>query len=232
MDGDKLSALPSLTVAAHELKSPLSLVRQLSLAISDSNISVNQRESYQHQLIAVADQSIRLVDDLTQAANLQPTLFPLEPTNPLAVCRSVLYEITPMVRIYDRQIEWPASRSKLLVVANHQLLRRVLTNFIDNAIKYTEPGRAIKVNLKKHSGKIRMSVRDFGPRMSLADYRRLLSELETMKTLRTRPESSGLGVFLAAEFAKAMNSTIGIVRHQDGVTFYIDLPISGQMSLV
>ena len=47
-----------------------------------------------------------------------------------------------------------------------------------------------------------------------------------------RPGSSGLGLYIAAKFANYMNSEFGLVRHRDGTSFYIDLPISGQLSLV
>ena len=77
-----------------------------------------------------------------------------------------------------------------------------------------------------------MSVRDFGPMMSLKEYRLLLDEMETRKTVRTRPESSGLGIYVANQFARAMNGRIGLIRHRDGLTFYVEMPISRQLSLV
>jgi len=66
--------------------------------------------------------------------------------------------------------------------------------------------------------------------MSNIEYRRLLGELETKKTVKSRPNSSGLGIFLASEFARTMHGQIGLTRHRDGVTFYVELPVSRQMS--
>ena len=79
---------------------------------------------------------------------------------------------------------------------------------------------------------VRLSVRDFGPMMSLREYRRRLEGMEAGKTVRTRPESSGLGIYVASQFARAMNGQIGLIRHRDGLTFYVEMPISRQLSLL
>ena len=47
-----------------------------------------------------------------------------------------------------------------------------------------------------------------------------------------RPGSSGLGLYIAAKFAKYMQSDFGLIRHRDGTSFYIDLPVSGQLSFL
>lgn len=66
--------------------------------------------------------------------------------------------------------------------------------------------------------------------MSLREYRRLTDEMEKRKSIRTRPESSGLGIYVASQFAQAMDGEIGLIRHRDGLTFYVELPLSRQLS--
>ena len=41
-----------------------------------------------------------------------------------------------------------------------------------------------------------------------------------------------MGLYIAARFANYMNAKFGLVRHRDGTSFYVDLPVSEQMSLV
>jgi len=228
----QFSALPSLVVAAHELKSPITLMRQLGLLLDSSDLALDERQKYQRQLVATSDRALRLVSDLAQAANLHPALFPLEPVNPLAVCQEISREMSMAARLYGRKIDWPKSRGRLLAVANRQLLGRVLANFIDNAVKYTDDSVPIRVLVRRSGGSVVVGVRDYGPRMRLADYRNLIDKMEQRKTLKGRPDSSGLGIFLASEFARAMQGRIGLTRHRDGVTFFVELPASGQMSLL
>ena len=88
----------------------------------------------------------------------------------------------------------------------------------------------IRVKIVQKDGATRIAVRDHGPQISLKEYRRLIDEMEQLKSIKTRPDSSGLGVYIAAQFARAMGAEIGLIRHRDGVSFYIDLTKSGQLS--
>lgn len=229
----EFGGLPSVVVAAHELKSPLALMRQLSLLLQEEALAADDVKQIAAQLSQVSDRALGLVGDLAQTANLSPALFPLEPVNPLALCREMAHEMRPMMQLYNRSISWPSGRAAgQLVVANRVLLGRVLVNFLHNALRYSEVGCAIEVTAKRRSDTMRLSVRDYGPMMSRREYRRLIDEMAQRKTVRTRPESSGLGVYVAAQFARAMGGDIGLIRHRDGLTFYIEVPLSRQMSLL
>jgi signal transduction histidine kinase len=123
----------------------------------------------------------------------------------------------------------------LLLVANRDLLRRILTNFSDNALHYTEPGSVVHLQIKalKKAHVIRIGVRDYGPALSMDMWKTLQSKLsKAPQAVHARPQSSGLGLFLASQFAEAMHGSIGVTRHRDGATFYVELPASSQMSLL
>ncbi len=225
--------LPSVLVAAHELKTPLSLIRQLTLMLGDDLTSEADKKQIQQRIVQTSEQALQLTVDLANSANLTPSLFPLEPVNPLAICQQMAAETRFNAVLYGRKISWPRSgRNSRLILANRTLLGRILANFLNNALKYTEDDSEIKVSVKAVGGAVRLSVRDFGPMMSLKEYRRLLDEMDARKTVRTRPESSGLGIYVASQFARAMNGQIGLIRHRDGLTFYVEVPISWQLSLL
>ena len=82
-------------------------------------------------------------------------------------------------------------------------------------------------------GKVRVAVRDYGPAIPADLWRRLQATLGTgAQALHARPSSSGLGLYVAGQFAEAMNGKIGATRHRDGVTFYVDTTASTQLSLL
>lgn len=225
--------LPSVLVAAHELKTPLTLIRQLTLLLDDDLTSTVDKKQIQQRIIQTSEQALQLTVDLANSANLTPSLFPLEPVNPLALCQQIAAETRLSAALYGRKISWPQSgRNSRLILANRTLLGRILANFLNNALKYTEDGSEIKVSVTAVKEAVRLSVRDFGPMMSLKEYRRLLDQMDARKTVRTRPESSGLGIYVASQFARAMNGQIGLIRHRDGLTFYVEMPISRQLSLL
>ena len=224
---------PSVAVAAHELKAPLSLLRQMSLLLEEGSLSVNKTHELQHQVTVTAERALRLVSDLATTANITEELFLLEPVNPLALVTQMSLEMRPLLQLYDRRIRWPhAGRHRPLIIANPILLGRIMANFLDNALKYSEAKADIRVTIRTRGETVRLAMRDFGPMMSRQEYQRLVAELEVRKSVRTRPESSGLGVYIANQFAQAMHGTIGLIRHRDGLTFYVDMPLSRQMSLL
>ncbi|OYW41988.1 hypothetical protein B7Z28_01905, partial [Candidatus Saccharibacteria bacterium 32-45-3] len=173
------AGLSSLTVAAHELKSPITLMRQLALALGNGELTDGERRSYSDRLVLMADRSLRLTSELAQASNLQPSLFPLEPTNPMSVCQSLNSYVGALAKMYGRSIIWPTGHKVRLVSANRQLLSSIIGNFIDNAFRYSQDDRPISVSFSEKQGRVRISVRDFGPRMSLVEYRRLVDEMES-----------------------------------------------------
>jgi len=224
-----------LIAAAHELKSPLALVRQLALLLEDPSLSEDERARLQARIVLTSERALRLTGDLTKSARLQDALFQLEPLNPEQICRDIVSELTPLFAEYGRAVELGQRKHPLLLVANRDLLRRIVMNFSDNALRYTEPGTAVRLQVTalKKAGIVRVGVRDYGPALSNDMWRALTERLATApQSIHARPESSGLGLYIAGQFAEAMNGKIGVIRHRDGATFYVDLPMSHQMSLL
>jgi K+-sensing histidine kinase KdpD len=75
-------------------------------------------------------------------------------------------------------------------------------------------------------------VRDYGPALPANVWKTLESSLGTSaQPMHSRPESSGLGIYIANQFAEAMHAEVGATRHRDGATFYVDLSASTQLRL-
>ena len=225
---------PSFVVtAAHELKAPLALVRQLSLSL-EAGVDPADQERMLRQIVLTSERALRLTTDLTRSSRLQDSLFELEPLNPQQICEEVAHELAPLYAAKGREIRVATHRRPLLAVANRDLLRRVVLNFGDNALNY---GEAAPVELRagavNHGRQVRIGVRDYGPAVPADVWRRLQSHLGTQsQLLHSRPQSSGLGLYVAGQFASAMRGRIGATRHRDGATFYIDMDASLQLSLL
>lgn len=227
--------IPPLTAAAHELKSPLALVRQLALRLNDADLAPGERQRLVDQITLTSERALRLTADLTRAARLDDALFELEPINPEQICRDIVAELTPLFEAHGRGLAVMHRKHPLLLVANRDLLRRILMNFSDNALHYSEPGTVVHLQIQalQRSGTIRVGVRDFGPALSSDMWRNLQKKLaKGPQAIHARPQSSGLGLYIASQFAAAMNGTIGATRHRDGATFYVELQASRQLSLL
>lgn len=230
--------MPTVSTAAHELKSPLVLMRQLSLLLQqpDLNMSETERNRLLQQITLTSDRALRLTGDLTKVARLEDAIFEMEPVNPAALCNEIVQELKPLFEAHGRSLAMKSRKHPLLLVANRDLLRRIIMNFSDNALHYSEPGTAVELQIKalQNGRVIRVGVRDFGPALSNDMWQTLQKKLQQQspQPLHARPQSSGLGIYIASQFADMMKGRIGVTRHRDGATFYVELDASRQLSFL
>ncbi len=226
--------ISSVALAAHELKSPLVLMRQLAMDLSSGQLSSSEQQQIIEQLVQVSEKGLRLTSDLTRAETLQAPLFALEPINPISVCDDVTLELARLYKAHGRTLKRSRIRNLPPVVANRDLLRRILLGFADNALHYSDINGAVELHaqLLKNRQVVRVGVRDYGPALSIKNWHQLVGSLSVTKPVQARPQSSGLGLYIAHQFATSMHGRIGAVRHRDGASFYVELPISRQLTLL
>lgn len=226
-------SIPSVIAAAHELKSPLALMRQMSLALENGDLSQKQIETIARRLTLTSERALRLTADLTRAARLEDSLFVTEPVNPLTLLEDIVDEMSPLYKARGRNLQVARRRRSQLAVANKDLLRRIIMNFVDNALHYSEADTPIMLSSQVVNRVVRLGVRDYGPGLTAHAWKNINDNLGLKpQALHARPESSGLGMYVAGKFAAAMGAKIGVTRHRDGVTFYVDLHASTQMRLL
>ena len=215
---------------AHELKAPLCLLRQLALSLEfEHDVSkVSER------MVVTSERALKQVNDLVKIARLTDALFEVEPVNPRRVCDEVIVELDGLFRFNRRRVEVDYRNRDKLVVANRELLRSVVYNFCLNAMNYGGEELPSEVFVRDvRGGRVRVGVRDFGPAIPAKVWREIKDGfVKRPMEIAMRPGSSGLGLYIAAKFTEHMRGRFGLVRHQDGTSFYIDLPPSQQLSLL
>ena len=233
--GGALAGAPFFVAAAHELKSPLALIRQLSLGLESGTLDPQQIETISRRITLTSERALRLTTDLTRASRLEDSLFTLEPLNPVSLCEEVTRELEPLYTARGRHLVFAKRSRPLLALANRDLLRRILLGFADNALHYSQSDEpvVISASLREDGSQIRLGVRDYGPAVSPKIWKSLESTLgSSAQPLHARPESSGLGIYIARQFAEAMGARVGATRHRDGATFYVDIGVSAQLRLL
>ncbi|MEI6850468.1 MAG: HAMP domain-containing sensor histidine kinase [Candidatus Saccharibacteria bacterium] len=235
LDGPQFTGLSSVVAAAHELKSPLVLIRQLSLMLEDSDLEIIEKKRILQQISLTSEQALRLTSDLTRSARLSDALFDLEPINPQQLCEDIINELKPVFEARNHDVRLLSRKNPLLLIANRDLLRRIIINFSDNALHYSDSDNTIEIQIALHNSgnTVRLGVRDYGPTLPGDIMKSIKGRFfDKSMSINTRPQSSGLGLYIASQFADVMNGSIGVIRHRDGSTFYIDLQASRQLSLI
>ena len=219
-------------VAAHELKSPLALMRQLALTMDFDSQPTAKLTDTRDKIVGVSERAMRQVNDLVKVARLEDGLFTMEPVAVRAVCDDVTRELRDLFEINHRSLDvYYANKSKL-ATANRELLKSVIYNFCTNALHYSDAETAATLTVREKDDYIRVDIRDFGPALPTPIWREMQSGYLNQPTaIAMRPGSSGLGLYIASKFSKYMGGKVGAIRHRDGTSFYIELPISHQASI-
>lgn len=218
-----------ILVAAHELKAPLSVLRQLALSLDDMDASGEQIRS---QMVSVSERAIKQVNDLTKIRRLQDGLFEMEPVSVRAVCDDVVNELSYLFKFNKRDLFIKYSNHSKLVNANRELLHSVIYNFLLNAMHYSGEKTRSELLVKDEKDTVKVVIRDFGPALPMDVWREMKKGWVSKPTsIAMRPGSSGLGLYIASKFSRYMNAEVGAVRHRDGTSFYVKLPISRQACL-
>lgn len=225
------SEVNGILVAAHELKAPLNLLRQLAFSLEFAE-DKDDIVAIQNKMINVSDRALRQVQDLTKIARLDDGLFEMEPVAVRAVCDEVTKELRTLFRFNHRKLEIEYRNRTRLVSANRELLYSIVYNFCLNAMHYSDEETRSELILSDKGDKVRLDVRDYGPTLPIDVWRTLKKGwVEKPTSIAMRPGSSGLGLYIASKFSQYMNAEVGAIRHRDGTSFFVELMPSRQMSL-
>ena len=134
-----MSEVNGILVAAHDLKAPLSLVRQLALSL-DLAPDKSSRERIQSQIVSVSERALRQVNDLAKIARLEDGLFEMEPVSVRGLCEEVYQELASLFTLDQRSLELFYHNRSRLAIANRELLHSVIYNLCTNALHYSDRG--------------------------------------------------------------------------------------------
>lgn len=218
-----------ILVAAHELKAPLAVLRQLALSFDEMDL---RGEHIRSEMVTVSERAMKQVNDLIKVRRLEDGMFKMEPVAVRAVCDEVASELSYLFRHNERDLFIKYTNRARLVTANRDLLHSVVYNFLLNAMHYSGKETRAELLVKDYHDKVKIMIRDYGPALPMDVWREMKRGwIEKPTSIAMRPGSSGLGLFIASRFSRYMNASVGAVRHRDGTSFYVELPISKQASL-
>lgn len=215
----------SSSVLAHELKSPLALIRQLTFELEGAELTADERDELVRQVRLTSERALRFASNVASTSKRQQVLFDTTPLSSWVACRQVVQEIQPLYKAHGRSFGFSEKSRDYLAVANPDLLHRILMNFADNALEYSDPNSVVEVytTLLRKRGRVRLGVRD----------RRQGDKVNVSAKPSQLPyDRHGLGLTIAQEFAQVFGGEIGASKHKDGNSFYVDLMISKQLTLV
>lgn len=216
-----LSKTSFLAAASHDLLQPLNAARLFVAALGDRRLALPTRA-----LVSQTSTALDSVEDLLEAlleisrldaGAIQPEIADFRLDRLLETLR---VEFAPMARSTGLVLEIEAE--PVWVRSDIRLLRRILQNFLSNAIRYTQRGSVRLLCATRPDG-VRVSVADTGPGIA-PDKQALI--FEEFRRFDTRQGGKGLGLAIVRRAGNMLSHAISLESEPGrGSTFSIDLPI-------
>ena len=215
---------------SHELRTPLTSIEGFSQAILDGVIQGEEKRRRSLQIIN--DESKRLVRVLRDllllsqidAGELHPEKRKVDLVDLLRKLSSIFER-----RAADEGIDMKVSTPEgaLEVNTDPDRLERVLTNLMDNAIKYTDPGGSVVLSATGGEGVARISIADTGQGIEPELLPRLFERFYRVEESRaTKHGGAGLGLSICKELVGTLGGTIKVQSLPgQGTTFTVTLPL-------
>jgi two-component system phosphate regulon sensor histidine kinase PhoR len=214
--------------ASHELRTPLAAIRGFAeTLLHGESLAESERRSYLEIIDRHAQRLTHIVHDLLELSTIERGRLRLEPA-PLdlgPLLESMLRDWRPRLR--ERQLEvslgpLPDARA----FADPHAVEQVLTNLLDNAVKYTEPGGRIDIQVEPAGPKLRVRVRDTGIGIPAGDLGRIFERFYRVDKARSRAlGGTGLGLAIVKHLVQGMGGDISVQsRLGEGSSFSFTLP--------
>jgi heavy metal sensor kinase len=213
--------------ASHELRTPISVIRgEADVALSQERSPVEYRES----LTVVLDEArrlSRLVDDLLNLARADAGHVQLQThdfyLNELLAecCRTV----QGLAAVRGLTLECLPGND-LQFTGDEQLLRRLVINLLDNAIRYTPAGGKVTAALEEDDTSVRVRVSDTGIGIAPGDAARVFERFYRAGEARSRQDGGfGLGLAIVRWIAESHGGTVECASQVgQGSAFTVNLP--------
>jgi two-component system sensor histidine kinase SenX3 len=211
---------------SHELKTPvgaLALLAETLLDERDPNVTRRLAERLANEAFRVG----RTIDDLLDLSRLEVASAPAnEHVQVATFVTEACARVEPAAEQRGIELEVEEAPARLTVVGERRQLVSALTNLLDNAVKYSEPGSTVEVQSRTDGTWVDVTVRDHGIGIPRRDLERIFERFYRVDRARSR-ETGGTGLGLAI-VRHVVSNHRGEVRvdSREGVgsTFTLRLP--------
>ncbi len=236
-----------LSMASHELRTPLTSVKAY-IQVAQRRLRQIGPETPPSEAAAIAAQVAaaqvpleranlhsdvlnRLVGDLLDASRIQAHRLEMRPSR----C-----DLAALVReaVEEQQLAWPERAITLdddparsvVLCADADRLKQVVTNFLTNALKYAPADQPIRVGLIVEGDRARVSVGDFGPGLPLDEQERIWDRFHRTEGVRTQNGTEGglgLGLYISRGIVELHGGAVGVESVPgEGSTFFFTVPLA------
>lgn len=221
-----------ITVAAHQLRTPLSIVKWTfrMLLTEDFGALNDEQKNVVERGYNVNEGTIKLISDLLDVARIETGRFAykFERISLEDIITKVFMLMKP--RAEERKIEFEVSAEvgqEFFVTGDRISLETALENLVANAINYTSPGGRVDIIYKKADSFLEVQVKDTGVGIPAHQLSRLYTKFfRGNNVIKMQTSGSGLGLFIVKSVMNVHGGEVGVESEEGkGTTFWFRIPI-------
>lgn len=225
-----------VATVSHELRTPLtSIVASLELL---EGLGLDRPSPTAQELLSIArangERLNRLVNDILDVEKLEAGKigYARKQFNVAGLVEATIEMSRSFAEKYAVGISYIAD-SVRDANSDPDRLAQALSNFLSNAFKFSPEGSTVIVRVEDIGGRIRVSVRDFGPGIPVEFRNRVFEKFAQADSSNARRTAgSGLGLAIAKEIVEQLGGEIGFIEPAGGgVMFYFEIPTADDFSL-
>jgi PAS domain S-box-containing protein len=221
-----------VSTISHELRTPLAAIYGAALTLRREDVLLGepQRTGLLEVIASESDRLARIVNDVLWISRLESDGLrtTIDACDAVALARSVVdaarHYIPPSIKL-----DLSAPKKELPpVAADADKVRQVLTNLVENAVKYSPDGGHVIVQVAVAGGRMRFSVKDEGLGVPPGEHRRIFEKFYRLDPDLTRGVGgTGLGLYISRELLERMGGEIWVESSgARGSTFVAELPLA------
>ena len=219
-----------LAAASHDILQPLNAARLYASSLSEklpaADVSRDLASNVDASLEAVEDILTTLLDiSRLDAGAMKPELSAFRLSD---ILQPLQKDFEPLAR--ERGISLTFVPTRAIIHSDRRLLRRLVQNYVSNAIKYTASGRVL-VGVRRVGGQARIEVWDTGLGIPSDKRREIFLEFERLEAAQRTAKGVGLGLSIVERLARVLDHEIGLRSEQGrGSTFWVKTPLAQSVS--
>ena len=206
---------------SHELRSPITSIKGFVAGILDGVIPKDKENYYLNIVYDEIRRLSRLVIDLLDISAMEEGKFKLNMVefDINILIKQCIAKFDGKIRNKGVNVEVTFGREHEFVYADRDRLIQVLTNIIDNAMKYSNDNGNIKITTNDKGSKVYVSVFNNGPLLKDEELARIWDRFYKSDKARTNKDSTGLGLPIVRLILAQHGEDIWVNNEQDGVRF-------------